>query len=397
MPRPIRCTNGNKPCGRRCVPQSYTCASDRQAPQEQEQSQIVAPTAVAIPPAQTVTPKEKAPKKKDVTTSKIEALNIQYAQQQEAYALAGGKKQYEKELSTILADTGAGIKATLTRDAMRVLAPNLIKADDLNLYLQVKKTGAYEKQVYNPDRKRFKMSDVIREGDVLKKGDIIRVRFPLSAVAGGFGYHYAVYLGNGRMIQYNKIKRDKGKKRSDTQYAGIHESHLKDVNKEGTYKWEKVKSTNTYSPEELQARIEKVRDTKVKYQMASSNCEHFAYLLTQGKAYSSQIDVSSGAAKQVIKLIFAYFQNQVLRKRAGLSDKKYNGVFKSINDTARDLDFSERKEQDAFRYPASEEDVADAITKAIAYAQFMDTNPEIQIKILASWLQEYIHRLTYED
>lgn len=391
MPRPIKCNVGNRACGRRCIPESYTCASDKQK-SSQEQTIKPASTVVPVSPAQITAPSPIKASPINITTSKSEALHIQKMQQEEAYALAGGKSQYKKELASILSDTGAGIKATITRDAMRFLAPNLIRADDLNLYLQVKKTGAYEKQIYNPDRKKFKMSDIIRDGDVLKKGDIVRVRFPAEAVAGGFGYHYGVYLGNGRLIQYNKIKREVGKKRSDTSYAGIHESHFKDVNKEGTYKWEKVKSTNIYSPEELQSRVDKVRDTKIKYNMYNNNCEHFAYLLTQGKAYSSQIDVSSGVAAKIIEGFFYYFQNQVLRKKAGLIDKIYDNEFKTV----KNLQFSENKSNnDTFQYPTNIKDVATAFTRAITYAQFMDTNPEIQTKILASWLQEYLYRLTY--
>lgn len=383
-----RCKTGNKNCGYRCVPESYTCSEDLQ---QVADSTSTLTTNNGLNTATTVASKPTP----TAITSRSEAQAIQRSQQQQAYTIAGGKSAYKKELNTIIKDSGAGIKARITRDAMRVLAPNLIKADDLNLYLQTKKTGAYEKQTYNQDRSKYKMSDVVREGDVLSRGDIIRVRFPVNAVGGGFGYHYGVYLGNGRLIQYNKVRRENGKKRLDTKYAGVHEANLKDVNKAGVYKWEKVVSTNTYSPEELAARIDKVRDQKVKYNMMRNNCEHFSYLLTTGKAYSSQADTTSGPMGKIAELFFYYFQNRVLRKNAGLSDRAHDNDFKSL----KDLKFSEHKVinnglDPDFRYPGSIEEIIKELEMAKAFAVSVDQDPEVQLKVLSSWLQEYIYRLS---
>ena len=383
----IKCNPGNKPCGKRCVPEQYECAADKTSNQMLDAGQ-------EISEAQTRKGKKSAQVTRKFAREKLEA------QEMEAQKLAGGEEAYKEELDKMLKDTGAGIDAVIIRNTMRTLAPNLIRADDVAFYLSTKKKGKYEKQIVNPDRKAFKMSDMVRKGDKLKKGDVIRVRAASDKIAGGSFYHYAVYLGNGRIIHYNPIRRQKGKKMQETGYAGVHETHLKDHNTATRYKWEKTGVSSKYSPEELEARIKKVRDKKIKFNIMSNNCEHFAHLLTQGKAYSSQTDVSTGVAARITQLFMYHYQHNVLRKKGGLGDRKYARDFLTQNE----LEFSERvsgrrkvgnEYTPKFRYPRNEEEIMLELTKAMQFAETVSKGDvSVQTGILAGWLRTYITNLS---
>lgn len=387
MATQIKCTSGNKPCGRRCVPEQYQCAGEKSTNQ-------VLDAGKEISEGETRRGKRSAQTTRKFAREKLDA------QEFEAMQLAGGEKAYKKELDKMLKDTGAGIDAIITRNAMRMLAPNLMRADDVAFYLSTKKKGKYERQVVNPNPKKFKMSDMVRKGDKLKKGDVIRVRAASDKIAGGSFYHYAVYLGNGRIIHYNPIRREKGKKVRETGYAGVHETHLKDHLTGERYKWEKTGIGSKYSPEELQARIEKVRDKKIKFNIMSNNCEHFAHLLTQGKAYSSQTDPSTGIAARITQAFMYYYQNQVLRKKGNLSDRRYSKDFLTQNQ----LSFAERvqgKRQvgnyytPKFRYPRNTEELQLEIEKAVNFANSVsEEDDNVAISVLTGWLQTYVANLS---
>lgn len=386
MAKKPKCTSGNKACGGRCIPQDHNCGADAGAGLDKKLSSV----------SEAKTRKNSKRVRAGFAKKRLKEMK------QEAYALAGGKEQYQQELEEIIKDTGAGIPAIFLRNTMRTLAPNLITADDLNMYITTKTRGKYEEQVVRSDPKKFKLEDIIRKGDKLKKGDIVRVRFASDSIAGGFGYHYGVYLGNGRLIQYNRVKREKGKKRADTDYAGVHESHFKDLVKKGQNKWEKVEEKTKYTPEELAQRINKVRNEKVKYNMMTNNCEHFAYLLTQGKAYSSQADVSRGVAAQIVRVVFMYYQNQILRKKAGFMDKKFAKDFKTVSD----FQFAERNYQgerpvgseynEEFAFPRNQEDIEADLMNALSFSeQASNGDGTTQIGILSGWLKTYITNLNF--
>ncbi len=189
--RRVRCRAGNEPCGGRCIPKDYVCAS------EMPEKSSLKPVDVTA---------EKFLRTKDLATDKDPILNRNLvtnesairkldARQAQAYALAGGEKQYKKELEGFLIkDSGGNMPALIARDVMRFLAPNIIVSDDLNYYLTRKQKGAYEKQIYRKDRSKFKMSDMLRAGDTLEHGDVIRVRFNSDFIAGlKLFYQYSYY------------------------------------------------------------------------------------------------------------------------------------------------------------------------------------------------------------
>ncbi len=385
------CTPGNKECGKRCIPESYNCGA---ADPDADLSQLETRKRTGF------LGKTLNRQAKDTVTTQSAQQRLA-AMEKEAYNLAGGKKEYEKELKKIIKDTGGGIKARIIRSSMSKLAPNLMKADDLNLYLTVKKRGRYEEQIYRRDRSKFKQSDVIRKGDKIKKGDILRVRFG-GPVAGGFGYHYGVYMGNGKVIQYGNQVLDPGKKKArTTTEVGVYETDLKNINKKGGFKWEKVPGASTkFSPEELDARAAKVKNKKIRYNMMSNNCEHFSYLLTHGKAYSSQADISDGIVGGVVKSIFHYIQLQ-RRQKVGLKHddffrldelkfaerlgKKLSKKNKSRKGNSMDKDF---------RMPKNEKDIEKDIITAMEFASSVDQDPKNQIGALSGWLKEYIENIT---
>ena len=389
MVRKVKCNPGNKACGGRCVPEAYNCAGEGTSDQE-----LMGTSGKEIQKAETRGGKQKAQTTKQFANQQLDRMEA------EAHQLAGGEEAYQKELNKMFKDSGAGISAVLVRNTMRTLAPQLMRSDDVAFYLAVKKKGKYEKQVIRPN-KPFKMEDMVRRGDKLKKGDVIRVRFPSDKIAGGAFYHYAVYTGNGRIVHYNPIKRDKGKKVEQTGHVGVAEIHLKDLQNTGRYKWEKTGVKSKYSPAQLQRRIAKVKDKKIKFNLMINNCEHFAHLLTQGKAYSSQTDAAEGMAKQTIKLIFDYFQNQVLRKKGGLVDSRYDREFLTQNQ----LEFAEknyvggRKKGNAFgedfKYPRNEKDVEADLNRALQFATVIgEQDVKSTIGILTAWLQTYITNLS---
>ena len=389
------CTQGNKPCGKRCIPESYNCgAADADANLGTVQTRGEQRFGTRL---------LNTGGKQRATQSSAKRRMDQM--EKEAIELAGGsKKAYEKDLEKVIRDSGAGIKARIVRTTMRRLAPSLVKADDLNLYLTVKKRGHYEEQVYRKDRTKFRQSDIIRKGDRLKPGDILRVRMGAgdATVGGGFGYHYGVYMGNGRVVQYgNQYIDPKTGKQIKQAHIEINETNLKNLNKKGGIKWEKVSGLKTkYTPEQLEARIAKVKGMKVRYNMISNNCEHFAYLLTHDKAYSSQSDISSGSVGGIVKTLFHYVQLQ--RRRA---DKKSHMEFKHL-DAVR---FSEKqlgkkfkksmrlksKLDDDFIFPNGLIDIEKALTKAMKFAESTAAGDENQqTGILAGWLKEYIDNVT---
>lgn len=393
----LKCTPGNKPCGKRCIPERYNCgAADADA---------------KLDNAKTYGKRSKIVKKASDLSNlgrrgpyvkKSSARERLKAMEQEAIQLAGSKEKYKQELEQMIKDTGGGITGRILRSTLKTLSPNIMGTDDLNFYLSVKKRGKYEPQVFSPDRSKFKQSDFFRKGDRVKKGDIIRVRFANvegKGVASGFGYHYGVYLGRGRVIQYGNMRYDpKLGKSVNTKEIGVYETRIQDLNNIQRMKWEKVPgATSRYSPEELDERIKKVKDKVVRYNMMSNNCEHFAYLLTQGKAYSSQADSSWGITGGIIKLFFDYNQLQ-RRRKTGLGSKEFQRLDQ--------LRFSESQGprpkgtsmDHEFKIPRTEIDIEKDIRTAIGFATDLAQDDEKQkIGILAGWFQEYLANLTIDN
>jgi hypothetical protein len=385
----MKCTPGNKQCGKRCIPENYNCgAADAGADISNLETERK-PGFIS----------KKLNRGSQNKVTRRAAQDRLERMEREAVSLAGGEKEYRKELEQIIKNSGGGIKARIIRSSMNRLAPNLIKADDLNMYLTVKKRGRYEQQIYRRNRSKFKLSDVIRKGDRLKKGDIIRVRFG-GPVAGGFGYHYGVYMGDGRVVQYgNQRLNPNTNKAEKTAEIGVYETNLKNINRKGGFKWEKVPGAGTkFSPEELEERISKVKDKKVRYNMMSNNCEHFAYLLTQGKAYSSQADVSEGITGGVVKTLFHYIQRQ-RRVKAGFKHNEFTRLDQFAFSEKRKP--KKKKSQtrgtwydSSFRLPKNIRDVEKDLMTATQFAEETSGGKStIQVGILAGWLREYVENI----
>lgn len=399
MAQKINCNPGNKPCGRRCVPESYTCAGEGTS-----DINVTAEDKVSLADADV----QAKGAREGAVTKKFARKKLK-AMRDEAYSLAGGRKQYKKELNQMVRDTGGGMKANIRRKVMQTLAPELVSADDFNFYVTTKKKGKYEKQFVNKDRSKFKMSDMVRKGDKLKKGDVIRVRMvPANVVGGGFGYHYGVYLGNGRIVHYNDAERIKGKKFGKKYSSGVREGHLKDFNKAQNFKWEKVGVGSKYSPEELMERVKRSKGIEAQYNMMMNNCEHYAYLLTQGKAYSSQADANIGIAGSIVRTLFYPFQRYVLRggKEKALGKKTSTSEYHTIGELKRAANFSERTSKPRikqtkgnrmnsdFRMPTSEDMIMKDLEKAMMFAEeTAEGDTKNQIGILSAWLKAYINNI----
>lgn len=384
------CTQGNKPCGKRCIPETYNCGSDP--------AQMETPTTENM---QTRGEKRmgKGIRRKDNFVTRKSAMDKLEQTRQEAFKLAGGEEEYKQQLEAMIDDTGAGIKAKIVRSTMKGLAPNLVEADDLALFITTKKRGKYEEQVVNPDR-RFKMSDMVRKGDKLKKGDIIRVRFMSDELAGGFGYHYGVYTGHGKLIQFGNDYLDpESGKRVKSKAIVTAETRLRYLNRKGRTKWEKVPGGSTkFSPEELDQRIAKVKGKINKYHMLHNNCEHFAYLLAHGKAYSSQTDVANrGVVTGVVSTLFRYLEHQRKRRSGAKGSFEELAQYAFSEKPRRKKNKKERssKLDPDFRMPDSLAAVHSDLQKAQKFAKkASEGDIRLEAGTLGAWLKEYVENIT---
>ena len=111
-----------------------------------------------------------------------------------------------------------------------------------------------------------------------RPGDVIRVKRKIPYM------HYAIYVGNGKVIHRAGLKKDF----SLIDDIHVHESDFSDFLLYAEY-YEIVSYKGSYSPDEIVKRAYECIDRRG-YSLLFNNCEHFAVYCATGEKRSQQVE-----------------------------------------------------------------------------------------------------------